>query len=187
MKQYWKTLSPILKIVNVIFIICIFSCDLSEESIRRRSKRKIPDEQIDSVKIVASKKDIIEWELDAVHIDRFYKTKEVLADTVFVKVFDPDGTIRSTLECDKAEMDETENLLICRGNVIVESRNGILKTPYLIWNRNSDELFAKEGVTLIRGENTIWGKEMKTDINLDKIKILEVSAEGIIREEEIDW
>ena len=110
-----------------------------------------------------------------------------IADTVFIKTFKPDGNIKSTISCQKAEMDEKKNQLIGTGNVVVKSENGILKTPYLIWNRNTDEIYAKNGVVLERKDNIIRGSEMETDINLNNIKMLKVSAEGKLNEKDINW
>ena len=69
----------------------------------------------------------------------------------------------------------------------MKSENGILKTPYLIWNRNTDEIYAKNGVVLERKDNIIRGSEMETDINLNNIKMLKVSAEGKLNEKDINW
>ena len=132
-------------------------------------------------------KDIIDYELEATHIDRFYKKKLTLADSIFITTFNPDGSIKSTLSSDKAEMDEAKNILTAIDNVIVKSENGIMKTPFLIWNKNTDEFYAKNGVTLIREDNVLQGQEMKTDGNLERIEIIKVSAEGKIDESEIDW
>jgi len=184
MKRFWQNLSRFWKIVNLIVLI---SCTFSEESFSGKKDSNFPDEEADSVKIISMIKDVIDYELTATHIDRFYKTKLTFADSIFITTFNPDGSIKSTLSSDKAEIDETKNILTAIDNVIVKSENGIMKTPFLIWNKNTDELHAKNGVTLIREDNILRGLEMKTDGNLDRIEIIKVSAEGKIDEGEIDW
>lgn len=171
----------------IVFISFLVSCTFSEESFSGKKDSKLPDEEADSVKIISMTKDIIDYELEATHIDRFYKKKLTLADSIFITTFNPDGSIKSTLSSDKAEMDEAKNILTAIDNVIVKSENGIMKTPFLIWNKNTDEFYAKNGVTLIREDNVLQGQEMKTDGNLERIEIIKVSAEGKIDESEIDW
>jgi LPS export ABC transporter protein LptC len=152
--------------------------------------KDLPDQQIDSVRIITTNNNITEQIITDVHIDQFSEKKLTLADTVFVKNLAEDSTVTSTLACDKAEIDDARNFMIAKGNVVVNSKNGKLLTPYLVWNRNTDEIFAQNGVTLIRAKNTLRGSELKTDINLDKIKIFKVSAEGKLDEEQtddIDW
>ncbi len=188
MKVLWKNLLTIWKKCNLlIFFILILSCQSSDETITRQIDERLPDEQADSVTIISITKNFTDYELYAVHVDKYYDTKQIFADTVFVKTFNPDSSVKSTLYCNKAEVNEAKNILIGIGNVVVESDNGIMKTPYLIWDRNTDEVFAKNGVIFIREGNILYGEEMKTDINLDKIEITKVSAEGKINEEDIDW
>jgi len=188
MKKFWKNLFNILKIVNILlFLFLLSACNHKEEIIEPQIQGQIPDEESDSVKIVSINQNFIEQEITAIHIDRYSKLKKIIADTVFVTNYKEDGSIKSTLYCDKANIDDAKNIFTGIGNVIVTSKNGIMKTPYLIWNRNTNGLHAKNGVTLIREDNILYGKEMETNTNLDKIKIIKVSAEGIINEENIDW
>lgn len=187
MKKLWQISSSILKVLSIIFIVFLFSCSQTEEDLFSQKSDEIPDQQSDYVTIITTNKEIIEQEITAVHIDRYTKKKLTIADTVFVKNFTPEGELQSTIYCDKAEIDDVKNILTGMGNVVVTSDNGILKTPYLIWNRNNDEILAKDGVTLIRKESVLYGLEMVTDINLEKVKIIKVSGEGKIADEKIDW
>ena len=170
-----------------LIISSLFCCTFSEIRVSSKKNTGLPDEEGDSVKIISMTKDIIDYELTAPHIDRFYKKKLTFADSIFLTTYNPDGSIKSTLASDKAEMDEAKNILTAIDNVVVETENGIMKTPFLIWNKNTDELHAKKEVILIREDNVLRGLEMKTDGNLERIEIIKVSAEGKIDENEIDW
>ena len=190
MKKLWQISSSILKILSIVFIVFLISCSQTEEDLFSQKNDEMPDQQSDYVTIITTNKEIIEQEITAVHIDRYTKKKLTIADTVLVKNFTPEGELQSTIYCDKAEIDDVKNILTGMGNVVVTDENGdngILKTPYLIWNRNNDEILAKDGVTLIRKESVLHGLEMVTDINLEKVKIIKVSAEGKIDDEKIDW
>jgi len=188
MKMFCKSYCPFLKTASlIILILTVLSCDKKQETAESLFNGKVPDEQADSVKIFAYTNDLLDYELNAFHIDKYYNTQQTFADTVLISTYNPDSSLKSTLYCDRAEMDESRNILIGTGNVKIKSENGILKTQYLIWDRNTNNVFAKDGVTIIRDDNILRGEELKTDINLNDIEITRVSAEGKLDEVDIDW
>jgi len=148
---------------------------------------KIPDEQADSIKIISTNKDMIDYELTAVHYYKYYSTKQTFADTVFVTFFNIDGSVKSTLKCNKAELDDAKNTLTGIGDVVVVSENGTMKAPLIELDRNSNTLYAKNGVILIREENVLKGEEMESNLDLDRVEIIKVSAEGKLNEDEVSW
>jgi LPS export ABC transporter protein LptC len=185
MKKFYRNFWIICAVLSLLF-----ACGKPPAQQEYVLPQDLPDQQIDSVRIITTNNNHIEQIITAVHIDQFTDKKLTLADTVLVKNLAADSTVTSTLYCDEAEIDDTRNFMIAKGNVVVNSDNGKLLTPYLVWNRNTDEVFAQNGVTLIREKNTLRGSELKTDINLDKIKIFKVSAEGKLDEqqtEDLDW
>ena len=177
----------LLILITISFFILISACSKSEIEIDRSEDLNLPDEEADSVYIVATNNNFIEYELTASHIDKYYDENYVLADTIFMKSYNIDGSLKSTLSCNRAKIDDVANLLIGEGNVVITSDNGILRTPYIIWDRNTDSVRAMNGVTLIRESHTLFGEQLKTDIYLKYIEITKVSAEGKIDEETIDW
>ncbi len=185
MKKLCRNLFPVLKICSLILLF--FACTQAEDMSYLPIEDKMPDEQADSIKVIATTDDVIDYELTAVHMYKYYETKQTFADTVFIIFYNPDATIKSTLSCDKAEVDDAKNILTGIGNVIVKSENGTMKAPYMILNRNTEQIFAKQGVTMIREGNVLHGAEMKTDIYLDRVEIISVSAEGKLDEKDIDW
>ena len=148
---------------------------------------KIPDEQADSIKIISTNKNVIDYELTAVHFYKYYSTKQTFADTVFVTFFNLDSSVKSTLKCNKAELDEVKNTLTGIGDVVVVSENGTMKAPVMVLDRNTNTLFATDGVTLIRGDNVLKGEEMESNLDLDRVEITKVSAKGKLDEEELNW
>lgn len=182
-----KALSLIWKITSLVLIVILAACSNESVSISTRSSKDIPDEEADSVKVVYTNNEKIEYQLNAVKIKKYKKNRKTFADTVNIIIYDTEMNIQSTLYSDKAEVNDIDNIIIAEGNVVVTSDNGILKTPFLIWNRNSDKLFAKNGVEIIRNNNTLIGEELKTDMKMERLEIKKVSAEGTLDEEIIDW
>ncbi|MBN1326988.1 MAG: LPS export ABC transporter periplasmic protein LptC [Candidatus Cloacimonetes bacterium] len=175
------------KILSLLLLISLSACQSELPPSDDPEEFDLPDEQADSVRIVATKGNKTDYILIARHVDKYYDKKYITAQDVTVETFNPDGSIRSVLTCDHAEMDEIKNLLIANGNVVITSDNGVLRTPDLFWNRNNDEIRALNGVELERDENTLWGEAMRTDIELNQIEIVKVSALGKIDEEDFDW
>jgi LPS export ABC transporter protein LptC len=163
------------------------SCSPREDKVIWIQNDGIPDEEADSLYIVVTNLDKIEYEMTAVRMQKYYDTKQTFVDTVFATFYDGIGQIKSTLSCDKAELDDASNTIICRGNVVLESENGIMKAPEAILNRNSEQIFAQKGVTLIRDDNVLYGAQMISDLKLENAEFRQVSAEGKLDAAEIDW
>ena len=185
MKKFWRNSFHTLKIISII--ILIISCQKQEIPQNLPIEDKIPDEIADSIRVVTTTGETIDYILEAVHMYKYYDTKQTFVDTVFVTFYNPDESVKSTLKCNKAEVNDAKNTLTGIGNVVVKSENGILKAPYMILDRNTNHIYASQGVILIRGENILYGEEMETDLNLDRVEITKVSAEGKLDEDEINW
>jgi len=183
----WKNSSIIWKLCSLVIIALILSCSPKEDIQVMPIAGKIPDEEADSITVVTTTNDRLDYEMTAVHMFKYYDTKQTFVDTVFVTFYNEDGTVKSTLRSDKAEMDDAANTITGIGNVVVISENGTMKAPFAILNKNTEQIFAQKGVTMIRGENTLYGEEMVSDMRLDRVEITKVSAEGTLEDEELDW
>ena len=186
--MYLKSSSIILKVLIISLLIFLLGgCedDLKEEM--KSGDKNIPDEQSDSVRVITMDGDIISMEMHARHIDRYYKRKETFIDSLYLQNFNEDGSLKSTLTCNNAIINETRNEVTCIGDVVVISENGRLEAPRLVWNRDSDKVRAEEGVKLMRGDDTLWGERMLTDLELNDIEIIKVSAEGTVKSGTVEW
>lgn len=184
LNSFWHTWK-IISLLSLAFLL--LNCTEAEVENDSSFSDTMPDEQADSLTIYAYSGDFLEYKLTAYHIDKYYDDKITFADTVYIETYNQDNSIGSSLYCDRAELNETNNILTGYGHVVINSENGILKTPYIIWDRNSDLVTAKNGVTVIRENNILHGQELKTDINLEEIEMIKVSAEGTLDEMDINW
>lgn len=187
MMRHFKNCFPNWKIVSLLILFFVLACTPEEEILSLPLEGKIPDEESDSLYVVVTNREKVEYEMTAVHMYKYYDTKQTFLDTVFVKFYNSDGSIKSTLRCDQAELNDAENLIIGSGNVVVESENGVMKAPRAVLNRNTEKIYATEGVTLIRHENTLYGQEMISDLKLEVAEFKKVSAEGTLENEKLDW
>ena len=187
MKRRSIHLLNILKIVSLLLLVFLFACQTETKTVIHPTSENMPDEEADSVRIVYTDNNRIEYELLATKVRKYKETRKTLADTVYITVYDDSMQVQSTLYSDMAEVDDVNNIIIAEGNVVVTSENGILKTPYLTWDRKTDEMMAKNGVEITRNNNVLTGEELQTDMNMERLVIKQVSAEGTLDEETIDW
>jgi len=183
MKRVYRNFLIILSLSSLFLI----SCTGDDEASNLPISGKIPDEQADSVRVISTSNNVIDYELTAVHFYKYYNTKQTFADTVFVTFFNVDGSVKSTLKCNEAEVNDARNTLTGIGDVVVVSENGTMKAPYMILDRNTNTLFAKKGVTLIREDNILIGEEMESNLDLNRVEITKVSAKGKLNEDEVNW
>ena len=126
-------------------------------------------------------------ELYAKRIQRFYEHHFFIADSVNIFSYNKDGVFSYSITCDSAYVDQKENIFTAMGRVVVVNPDGNLKTNLLKWNRSDDKLTAPGDVVLVHQDNIIIGTSLETNLNFDFIKLKEVSAEGSIDEENIDF
>lgn len=161
-------------------------CQDSGSQMETISFENLPTKQADSIVVITTLLDRIEQKMFASHYDE-YEDGMVITENVFIENYQPDGSIKYTLKCDRAEVDDIKKIITAIGKVIITSEQGILETPYLIFNQQTDAIFAPHEVKLIRGDNILYGTSLKTDVHFEKIEIKSVSAEGKIGNEKFDW
>ncbi len=184
MKRLCKHFLTALWLSSLIGVLLI-GCG-GEEPATFERQPGVADEQSDSVRIVSMKNNTVEYILNARHIQRFYNSRTLDADTVRVESFDENGHLRSVLTGREAVMDEVKNLLTAQGNVIiVNDENDSLKTEHLVWNRNTDEIYAKGKVTIIRGENIFHGHNMQTGTSFRELRSVNVEGSGKVDKEDL--
>ncbi|MDD3052268.1 MAG: LPS export ABC transporter periplasmic protein LptC [Candidatus Cloacimonetes bacterium] len=171
----------------VILLSVFSSCDISRNIELSKGELNMPDEIADSLEVVTVMGEKIDSKLWAVHLERFYDRKITIMESVYTETYETDGRLKYSLKCNKAEIDETKNILTATGNVIITSESGVLKTEKLIWDQNTDELFTDVQFTLIRGDNLLKGEYLRTDMNFEKIDMQKVKGEGLLNAEEIEW
>ena len=176
-----------------LFLIILLSINLTfckkqvETQNFKPSDESLPQQQIENAFIVEMVKSDTVRTIKAKHLDNYPKKKIIIADTVTVTEYDKNKKVKSILSCNKANIDQIKDIYVCTGNVVVTTENGILKTPYLLWDKKSDKITAKNGVTLIRGENVLNGRTLVTNSKFEKVRINKVSAKGKLKEKDLRW
>lgn len=149
--------------------------------------RSLPDETSRDVKLYSYKEDRIDYILTADRIERFYNTQRLNAWQVKIVSYDDKMRITSTLSADTTYVDEARNFVQAMGNVLLESPNGTIKSQHINWDRNLDEIYTDQLVTLIREGKTLRGYDLRTNSQISYAELTTVSAEGKVKGDEIDW
>ena len=91
--------------------------------------------------------------------------------------FYKNNNLISTLTSEKAEIDEKNNLLKAIVNVTLSDTDGKkLKSSSLFWNRDNDEVYTNENVTIKTKDEIIYGSGFKSDSRFEKYYIKNVKG-----------
>ena len=85
--------------------------------------------------------------------------------------------VTSTLTSEKAEIDEENNLLKALVNVTLTDKvEKTLNSSSLVWDRNSDDVYTNENVTIKTNDEVIYGSGFKSDSKFEKYYINDVKG-----------
>jgi len=149
--------------------------------------RSLPDETSSNVSVYSYKGNEIDYILTAEKMERYYNTRQLNAWNVRIVTYDDNNRVKGTISADTTYVDEARNLIKAMGNVIFESENGTIKSRILNWDRNADEIYSPERVTLIRDDKTLRGDNLRTNSSISFAEMTSVSAEGTVKGDELDW
>lgn len=171
----------------IIFILslCLTGCVFSDkEDLIRRTNPK-PTEEIDSVYVLSSNGYQSEWKIKAEKVDRFPDKRMWIGYEVRFETLKQNEE-KSVIVCKEAVIDEIANTITGKGNVILESPKGFLKTELLIFNRFSNEVNAPGYVYLKRGGNVMEGYGLITNTSFDYINMKQVKGHGNPKKEDFN-
>ncbi len=164
------------------FIIILNACtDSNEIHVKPMARAIGPDELIDSLTIISTSEDGVDWIMTAQHVKKFNQQKKWTAYQVFIESTEEDN--KNFYESDSAYISEVDDIFTGMGNVVIISPKGILKTQKIEWNRKTNKIRAPGFVYLKKDENEFTGTNLFTNINFDYIDLKEVSGQGIIEED----
>ncbi|MCK4956262.1 MAG: LPS export ABC transporter periplasmic protein LptC [Candidatus Cloacimonetes bacterium] len=181
------------KLSKIFWLTCAFSilftlgCQKDEIPEFSKQGEEIADQEARNIIVSSTIDGVLEYKMKANYMEKFIKKNITYIDTVEITSYRKDGSIEIILTCNRAELDEVNNVFVGTGDVVVTSDNAILKTPYLRWDRLTDKFLAKNGVTILREGSILQGEEMRSDALMNTIEITKVSAEGTLDEKDIDW
>lgn len=121
-----------------------------------------PDEISDSVRIISTNGDSIQYIVTASHMERYYARKEMLAREIDIRTYLSDGSERSRLVSDSARVDEASSVITAWGHPKMRSVNGdSLLARRLVWDRGRDIMRATGSVYAVYRLDRLWAERLR--------------------------
>ena len=113
--------------------------------------------------------------IDVGKMERFNKIKSFTCQRESNNFYN--NIVTSTLTSEKAEIDEENNLLKALVNVTLTDKvEKTLNSSSLVWDRNSDDVYTNENVTIKTNDEVIYGSGFKSDSKFEKYYINDVKG-----------
>lgn len=114
--------------------------------------------------------------LISAHLREFDEKKIKLLDSVYVRFFDKDEKVNSTLISDSGKVNDKKNEFVAIGNVILRGEeNRVLYTDSISWNSKTEKIYTDAKVKIIDGNEIINGIGLVSDKNLENYVIRKIT------------
>ena len=160
-----------------LLLILIFSCN-NENTVKDFSTHEnYTVESTTNASITHTINGKLKAKIDVGKMERFNKNQIIyLSDGVKLNFYN-NNIVTSTLTSEKAEIDEENNLLKALVNVTLTDKvEKTLNSSSLVWNRNNDDVYTKENVTIKTKDEVIYGSGFKSDSKFEKYHINDVKG-----------
>ena len=102
-----------------------------------------------------------------------------------VQIFQ-DGKWAMTITGDRGEILQSSNDIHVFENVVGKSQDGVLYTDELHWRNSDGKLYAPNESKIVRGDSTMFGREMEGDPALEVVTMKDVRSKIYPKDEKID-
>jgi len=174
----------------LFFLIALTACG---DELSNKEKQKVESALSDSLLATTESWDvdmeIITDGLKKVHLTGSYAAtynEEDVNETrikgpVFIEVFDSSGTVKTTVNADRAVYYSEESAFEFFGDVDVKSSSGRgLQSEYLEWDRAKNRIFTPKFVIVTTPNDSLAGTGFRGKADLSRYTILEPSGEVVL-------
>lgn len=157
-------------------------------------EEEAPEEQIvydgpliegDSVRTLYSDSAIVRVMVEAPKQLQFEDGDQEFPSGIFIRFYDPDGSISSTLKADHGYFFAEEKRYTGVGNIKVESlkENNRLFTDTLHWSQPDAKVYTKAHVTIIEELDTLRGTGLEAAQDFSSYTILQPEGSTVLNED----
>ena len=163
-------------------MIVLASCENSEPNIRNFiNTENLAVEQLTKSEIIYTEGGNLKVKVMSEKMERFSDKEEriELSGGVHFDFYKLDSTnAKSVLNCEKANINNTTNIMIAVNNVILKgSDNKKLKSEQLIWDKNENLVYTESEITIQTGDEIISGVGFTSNPDFTEYEIKQ--AKGI--------
>ena len=179
------------KIIPFILIlsafISLYGCD-SKDSDGPPVVYDGPMLEWDSVRILHSDSAIVKVVVEAPKQILFEDGDQEFPEGIFIRFYETDGTISSTLKADHGYLFGQEKRYTGVGNVVVEGLKdkNRLFTDTLHWSQTEAKVYTKARVTIIEDTDTLRGQGLEAAQDFSSYTILKSEGSTTIKESPAD-
>jgi LPS export ABC transporter protein LptC len=176
--------------IQLLLLFCVFmvevGCDVTDniDDLENKTTKSNPDDEFNeshSLQVIIngsfqySEKGKVRNVLDAGKLERFENNDIWQVDEGFTLYIAGDKmTNRATLSGGRGTYDSKTGHLIARDQVLlINSEGDKLKTEYLVWSHDSDQVHTNRAVSIETATGIIFGKGLEADGSFANYKILE--------------
>ena len=144
---------------------------------------ELPIELIEKSKLIQTENGIIQLEINATKIERFNgdnNSKLIFSEGFEVFFYDNDANFLSNLSAENAVIDEKKNIMEATNSVVLENKNRMLETEYLIWDEAKDLVYTEEKVIITTEKEIIYAEGFSSDPDFKDYTLKKISGKMLI-------
>ena len=167
-----------------ILLMSVLACNTEEEA----KETIVYDGPLlwgDSVRTLYSDSGIVRVIVESPKQLTFDGGDQEFPEGIFIRFFEPDGTLSATLKADEGYRFAEENRYTGIGNIVVEGlkEKNILLTDTLHWSPPEEKVYTKAPVTIIEELDTLRGKGLEAAQDFSTYTILQPEGSTILNED----
>jgi LPS export ABC transporter protein LptC len=160
-----------------IIILILFSCENNLEEIKKITEIPgSPEERTRDLELIYSDSGQVKVLLKAPLAESYYKPTHIIKfeEGVKIEFFNPNGSVKTILTSNYAELIQDEGNMIVKDSVIMKNVNKkqILETEELIWNQATQAVNSSKPVTVITKDGRFYGDGIKTTSDFSEYQFI---------------
>lgn len=154
-----------------VLIFSLSSCGKEKpETPTMAGRESFPEQAIENFTLTHTNQGEKEWELEADRAEIYKREGRTIVRKLKIKFYDQ-GKITSILTAREGELhSQTEDMEV-RGDVVVTSEEGTLKTESLKWDARRKKIVTDDWVRQEKDDTIITGQGLESDPELEKVVI----------------
>ncbi len=145
-------------------------------SVASISGEELPSQESWNDTIYFSENGKLQAILVTAHLREFEESKTKLLDSVFVRFYDKNEKLTSTLTADSGKVNDKKKEFTAIGNVVLKGeRERVLYTDKLSWNSKTEKIYTDAKVKIVDKNETIVGEGLLSDKTLENYVIRKIT------------